>query len=67
MKDKLLIALKREENNTKTELWTAQKNGESLKQIAIVNENASWHIDVHNQKIRIVTAVTTFDIQSFEW
>jgi hypothetical protein len=67
LKDKLLIAIKNEEDNTKTELWTAQKNGENLKQIATVDEDASWHIDVHNQKIRIVTAIATFDIQSFEW
>ncbi|HFU76634.1 MAG TPA: hypothetical protein ENK66_10360 [Arcobacter sp.] len=67
LKDKLLIEVKKENDNTKTELWTAKKNGEDLKQIATVDEDASWHIDVHNQKIRIVTAVITFDIQSFEW
>jgi len=65
MKDKLLIGLKVDET---LELWVSDKKGNSLAKIVRLNEDESWHLDVKNSKIRVISAVNSeFLMQSFEW
>jgi hypothetical protein len=53
-KDKLLFIVK-EGYDDPTEIWTCLKNGKELKKITNVPAKDSWHIDIRNCKIRIIT------------
>jgi len=65
MKDKLLIGLNIDET---LELWVSDKKGNSLIKLVRLNEDESWHLDVKNSKIRVISAVNSeFLMQSFEW
>jgi len=65
IKNKLLIGLNVEET---LELWVANKEGNSLQKLVKVEKDESWHLDVKNSKIRVISSVNSaFLMQSFEW
>jgi hypothetical protein len=66
-KDRLLIGL-RDAKGAIASLWTSDKRGNGLAQVAAVPEDASWHLDVRNSKIRVVRQVgQTIEIESYDW
>lgn len=66
-KDKLLVGIKNT-NKKLTELWVAKKDGSELKKLTDVPFESTWHIDIKNSKLRIVTTKDgEFNISSFDW
>jgi len=67
LRDKLLIGIRKEEKRL-TELWTAKKDGSELQKLVEVSFDSSWHIDIKNSKLRIVTIKNgDFKIDSLDW
>jgi len=63
--NKLLISTLDGDNCT---LWVSEKNGKNLKEMTTVLSKDSWHIDVKNSKIRVVSSTEgRLHIQSFDW
>ncbi|GAA0401724.1 hypothetical protein GCM10009133_08140 [Cocleimonas flava] len=66
-KDKLLIGLKDNEKRV-TDLWVSKKDGSELQKVVSVGVGSSWHIDVKNAVIRVVTINNQdLKIQNFSW
>lgn len=67
LRNKLLIGT-RDNKKRITELWTAKKDGNGLSKIAKLSFNSSWHIDIKNSKLRVVTVNNgDFKIESLDW
>ena len=50
------------------EIWTSLKNGKELKKVATVTEKNSWHLDIKNCKLRIITQKgLETSIDQYEW
>ena len=52
--DKLLIGLRDKEKEL-TNLWVSKKDGTELQHLANVNFDSTWHIDVKNSMLRVIT------------
>lgn len=49
-------------------LWVSDKDGKNLNKITTVSDKDSWHLDVKNSKIRVVSSTEgKLYIQSFAW
>jgi hypothetical protein len=68
-REKLLVSVNIKKNNQDyTELWVSNKYGENLKLLTTFPASHSWHIDVRNSKIRIVSSRNgKFSHKSIEW
>ena len=65
LSNKLLISTLDGDNCT---LWKSDKDGKNLKEITTVLSKDSWHLDVKNSKIRVVSSTEgKLHIQSFTW
>jgi len=66
-KNKLLIGT-RDVKNKLMALWTAKKDGDDLTKITDVSFDSSWHIDIKNSMIRIITVKNgSFKIKNVAW
>ena len=67
VKNKLLFRLT-DERNKQTELWVCEKDGTSLERIDILKRNESFHLDVRNQVVRIISqADENSKIKEIDW
>ncbi len=67
LKNKILYGLWNEKLEQVT-LFTCTKNGSEISKLATVPKGASFHIDVRNDKVRVVEQVEgTVSIGSYEW
>ena len=65
-RNKLLIAIRRPD--TTVDLLVADKRGQSAVRLAVVPPGASWHIDVRNSKLRVLSQhERAIKVESFEW
>ncbi len=65
LSNKLLISTLGDDNCT---LWKSDKDGKNLKEIITMLSKDSWHLDVKNSKIRVVSSTEgRLHIQSFTW
>lgn len=66
-KDQLLVAVYNRETKT-TSLQVSNRRGGNLKELTSVPENAEWHVDVKNSKVRVVQQMgSQLRIESLEW
>lgn len=67
IKNKLLVGIKDQKNKV-TMLWISSKNGDNLNLLTSVPFDSTWHIDVKNSKLRVVSYRNgSFKIDSYEW
>jgi hypothetical protein len=68
-KEKLLVSVSVKKNDQNyTELWVSNKHGKNLKLLSTFPASHSWHIDVRNSKIRILSSRNgKFSHKSIEW
>ena len=67
IKDKLLVGTK-DQTKKVTMLWVSSKNGNNLNLLTSVPFDDTWHIDVKNLKLRVVSyRNSSFKIDSYEW
>jgi hypothetical protein len=67
LRDKLLIGVSNLRNKS-TVLWVSKKNGDDLKKITEVLKFSTWHIDLKNSKLRVVTSIKDrLKLQNFDW
>ena len=67
IKNKILIETYDSEKK-ETTLWSCSKNGENLTKITTFSQKYNWHIDVKNEKIRVIFSKDEqFKIKNFEW
>jgi hypothetical protein len=67
IKDKFLIGIKDQKQKV-TMLWISSKNGDNLNLLTSVPFDSTWHIDVKNSKLRVVSYRNgSFKIDSYEW
>ena len=67
LKNKLLLEVHDLNEKTKS-LWIAEKNGKNLTKLLTIPDNAHWHLDVKNSKIRVVKQVEgKLEINSYDW
>lgn len=67
LRNKLLIFV-RKPGQTGSVLYVSDKRGRNLTMLASLPQGASWHLDVRNAKIRIVSQVgTKIRIENLEW
>ena len=51
-----------------TTLWSCTKDAKNLKKVATFSKDYTWHIDVKNEKIRVIYSKNNqFKIESFDW
>jgi len=66
-KNKILFILKGGINDPR-EIWTCNKDGGKLAKIVDLLSNDSWHIDLKNEKIRIIKqAGSNTQIIEYDW
>ncbi len=54
--------------NKPQELWICTKEGTSLEMLTKVDSKESWHLDIKNQKIRVITqAGINTTVKEYDW
>jgi len=67
VKNKILIGIRNRDSGAVV-LFTADKAGKNITELALVPKDARFHIDVKNSRLRVVKdSVGGVEIQSYEW